>query len=106
MQALWSSQEGFSRLAEPIPINPRSRPTPREFDVLQLICEGRTSKQVAARLGISLKTAVTHRARLLEKAGAQNAVQLLRWALKNGLVSLDDSPHLVPARQTVLTERR
>jgi DNA-binding CsgD family transcriptional regulator len=67
---------------------PWPRPTTRETEVLQLICEGYTSREIAARLDISFKTAVTHRAQLLQKAGVENSIKLFRWALKNGLVSL------------------
>src|SRR5262249_33335462 len=59
-------------------------PTARELQVLRLICEGFSTKDVAASLGISVKTASNHRLRLMEKAGVGNAVQLLHWALKNG----------------------
>jgi DNA-binding NarL/FixJ family response regulator len=84
--------------------NSKFRPTAREFEVLHLICEGHTSKEIAARLGISFKTVVSHRARLMEKAGVQSSIKLFRWALKNGFVSLEDSLYVAPARQTVLTE--
>jgi DNA-binding NarL/FixJ family response regulator len=104
MQSLCPAPEDFGQLPEPIPTNSKFRPTPRESEVLQLICEGYTSKQIAARLGISFKTVVSHRARLLEKARVQSSIKLFRWALKNGLVSLEDLPHVTPARQTALTE--
>jgi DNA-binding NarL/FixJ family response regulator len=47
----------------------RELPTARELQVLQLICDGCATKEIAARLGISFKTAVCHRYRLMEKAG-------------------------------------
>ena len=62
-------------------------PTTREMAVLRLICDGLSTKQVAAQLGIAFKTVVTHRANLMTKSGAKNVVQLVDWALKNGLVS-------------------
>jgi len=65
------------------------RPTPRELEVLELICEGRSTKQIAHTLGISFKTVACHRDRLMRKAGVHDAISLFRWALLNGLVSLN-----------------
>lgn len=52
--------------------------TPREKDVLNLILEGKNSKEIAAQLGISRKTLDIHRGRILEKMRSQNAVELAR----------------------------
>jgi DNA-binding NarL/FixJ family response regulator len=57
--------------------------------VLQLICDGHSTKQIAARLGISFKTAACHRTRLMDKAGVHETVSLFRWAVRSGYVSLD-----------------
>jgi len=65
-------------------------PTVRELEVLRLICNGCTTEEIAARLGITFKTVATHRMHLMEKSGARNSILLFRWALKNGYVSLDD----------------
>jgi len=64
--------------------------TPRELQVLGLICEGLSTKEIAVRLSIQFKTAACHRGRLLEKSGTQKAILLYRWALLNGYVSLED----------------
>jgi DNA-binding CsgD family transcriptional regulator len=64
-----------------------SGPTNRETEVLRLICDGLSTKEVAGALGIAFKTVVAHRANLMTKSGAKNVVQLVKWALKNGLVS-------------------
>jgi DNA-binding NarL/FixJ family response regulator len=64
-----------------------SKPTERELQVLRLICDGSTSKEIAAQLGISFKTATCHRAKLLSKAVVHSSIALFRWALKNGFVS-------------------
>ena len=74
-----SFETGWSRGAEP---------TPRELAVLNLICEGLSTKEIAYRLEISFKTAACHRFRLMEKAGVSNAVLLFRWALLKGYVTL------------------
>ena len=66
------------------PLKPRL--SPREQDVLILIAEGLSSKQIAWRLGVSFKTAVTHRTSLMQKLGLHNAVLLTRYAIRAGLV--------------------
>lgn len=65
------------------------KPTARELDVLNLICEGYSTKQIAYRLGISFKTALTHRYHLMEKAGVDNVIQLFRWAIQEGYVTIE-----------------
>jgi DNA-binding NarL/FixJ family response regulator len=66
-----------------------TKPTPRELDVLRLICQGLTAREIGCELGISRKTADSHRYSLMDKAGANNGIRLFRWALKRGYVSLD-----------------
>jgi DNA-binding NarL/FixJ family response regulator len=73
----------------------RVQPTARELQVLHLICDGHTSKEIAARLGITFKTAACHRARLMEKADVHSSIALFRWALRNGFASLEREPHLL-----------
>lgn len=60
--------------------------TPRERQVLQLIAEGRSSKEVAALLNISVKTAETHRSRILEKLDIHEVAGLVRYAIRRGLI--------------------
>ncbi|HLJ91457.1 MAG TPA: response regulator transcription factor [Candidatus Angelobacter sp.] len=60
--------------------------TPRERQVLQLIAEGRSSKEVAAELNISVKTAETHRSRILEKLDIHEVAGLVRYAIRRGLI--------------------
>jgi len=55
---------------------------PRQREILNALGEGRTTKQIAADLGISVKTVETHRARIMETLGCRNAVELLRVAMK------------------------
>jgi DNA-binding NarL/FixJ family response regulator len=61
--------------------------TPREREVLQLLAEGKTNKEVAAVLGIGLKTVETHRMNLMAKLGLHSVVDLVRWAIRNGIVA-------------------
>ncbi|MEX2519716.1 MAG: response regulator [Paracoccaceae bacterium] len=62
-----------------------NRLTPRETDVMHEIVAGYSNKIAAHRLGLSPKTVEIHRARVMEKTGAQNLSQLVRMALKAGL---------------------
>ena len=63
--------------------------TPREREILKLIAEGRTSQEVADNLFISLKTVLGHRSRLMEKLGLKNRTELIKYALRKGLVNMD-----------------
>jgi DNA-binding NarL/FixJ family response regulator len=60
--------------------------TPRELEVLKLIAEGHTSKEIAAMLVISIKTGDRHRTNMLEKLGMRDRVELTRYAIRRGLV--------------------
>jgi two-component system response regulator NreC len=60
--------------------------TPREREILQLIAEGSATKQVAAQLGISVKTAESHRARIMKKLDVHEVAGLVRYAIRQGLV--------------------
>jgi PAS domain S-box-containing protein len=60
--------------------------TERERQVLVLIAEGRSTKETAARLGISYKTADSHRSRILEKLGVHETASMVRYAIRAGLI--------------------
>ena len=60
--------------------------TPRELEVLRLICAGQTANEIAELLFISRRTAEGHRQKLLEKTGAANIALLVVFAAKNGLL--------------------
>lgn len=60
--------------------------TPRELEVLKLVAEGYTSKEIAATLVLSPKTVERHRANILEKLGMRDRVELTRYAIRRGLV--------------------
>lgn len=59
----------------------------RERQVLQLLAEGRIAKEIGAILGVSKKTAEFHKYRLMEKLGLRTVAELVRYALKHGIVS-------------------
>jgi two-component system, NarL family, response regulator NreC len=60
--------------------------TPREREVLQLVGEGKSSKEIAVLLGISIKTAESHRTRLMGKLDIHELASLVRYAIRRGLV--------------------
>jgi two-component system response regulator NreC len=68
-----------------VPADPLS---PRERQVLQLLAEGRKTREVAALLSLSLKTAESHRARLMKKLDIKETAGLVRYALREGVTHL------------------
>lgn len=66
------------------------RLTEREREILKLIAEGCSSRQIADQLYLTVKTVINHRKRMLEKLGVENLAQLIKYAIKIGLVD-DDS---------------
>ncbi len=63
--------------------------TNREREILQLLAESNTTKQVARMLHISAKTVETHRSKIMHKLGFDNMVSLTKYAVREGLTSLD-----------------
>ncbi|MEM7347128.1 MAG: response regulator transcription factor [Chloroflexota bacterium] len=63
--------------------------TNREREVLQLITEGFSNKEIAAQLQISLKTVGVHRVNLMEKLNIHNVTDLVKYALRKGIIGLD-----------------
>ena len=66
--------------------DPYGRLTAREREVFHLVVEGMTTKEIARRLDISVKTAENHRARVIAKVGVRNTAELVRYALRRGLL--------------------
>jgi DNA-binding NarL/FixJ family response regulator len=60
--------------------------TTREREVLQLVAEGKTTKEIAAQLGISAKTADSHRTNIMEKLDIHDTAGLVRYAIKRGII--------------------
>jgi DNA-binding NarL/FixJ family response regulator len=69
-----------------LPDDPYGTLSAREREVLHLVAEGLTSKELARRLTISVKTAENHRGRLLGKLGLHNSAELVRYAMRRRLV--------------------
>jgi two-component system, NarL family, response regulator NreC len=59
---------------------------PRERQVLQLVAEGKTTKEIASLLGISVKTAESHRMKIMERLGIHDTAGLVRYAIREGLI--------------------
>jgi DNA-binding NarL/FixJ family response regulator len=65
---------------------PRNRITSREREIVQLLSEGKSSKEVAALLNISVKTAETHRANIMRKLQMHTVSELVRYAVRNRII--------------------
>lgn len=67
--------------------NPLDMLTPRQREILQLIAEGHSTKDIGSRLGLSVKTVETHRAQIMERLDIHDIAGLVRFAVRVGLVS-------------------
>jgi len=68
--------------------SPRNTLTPREREVIQLLAEGKTSKEVAVALRLSVKTAETHRTNLMRKLNLHSVADLTLYAVRKGIVQI------------------
>jgi len=62
------------------------RLTPRQREVIQLLAEGRSSKEIAVTLGLSVKTADTHRANIMKRLDCHSVTELVRYAVRNNII--------------------
>ena len=69
---------------------PDERLTPREREVLQLVAEGRTNREIAQVLSISVKTVEHHRANLMSKLDLYSAAELTQYAIRTGVIDVDE----------------
>jgi DNA-binding NarL/FixJ family response regulator len=60
--------------------------TEREREVLQLVAEGKTNQEIAEQLTVSIKTVQTHRAHLMRKINAHDRTELVKYAIRQGVV--------------------
>jgi DNA-binding NarL/FixJ family response regulator len=63
--------------------------TKRESEILQLVAEGIGNKEIGERLFISVKTVETHKTHILDKLGLKNNTELIKYAIKNNIISID-----------------
>jgi two-component system, NarL family, response regulator NreC len=80
--AVSASAAGAAEAAE----DPYEALTDREKQVLKLVAEGRSNKEVAQVLGVSIKTAMSHREHVMGKLGLHNRTDLVRFALRRGVI--------------------
>lgn len=66
--------------------------TPRQQEVLQLLAEGKSAKEIGAILGISPRTAETHKYKMMDDLGLATTAELLHYAVRHGLVSVEKAP--------------
>jgi len=74
-------------MREPKAGEERTTLTPRELEVLQLICDGLSNKEIAAQLGLSANTVAVHRARIMNALGVHKTAELVMYALQHGLIN-------------------
>lgn len=79
----------LQRVQEPAGRRYASELTPREREVLKLIAEGNTNQDIAELLCLSRKTVETHRSNIMDKLGLHKVTDLVRYAIREGLVGLD-----------------
>jgi DNA-binding NarL/FixJ family response regulator len=70
----------------PSPTTGRVRLTPRQREIVQLLAEGKSSKEVAVALGLSVKTAETHRANIMRKLDCHSVSEVVRYAIRNSII--------------------
>jgi len=86
---LTRTQAGYTLMADWLEggsADPEERLTPRELEVVKLIAEAFTNRQIAETLKVSEKTVESHRANVLSKLGMRDRVELVRYAIRRGLV--------------------
>jgi DNA-binding NarL/FixJ family response regulator len=66
--------------------NAQSRLTPRQREIVQLLAEGKSSKEVAVALNLSVKTAETHRANIMRRLDCHSVSELVRYAVRNNII--------------------
>ncbi len=62
--------------------------TAREVEILQLICDGKSNKEIAAQLDLSVNTVAVHRANIMDALGIHKTAELVVYAIRNGLVNI------------------
>lgn len=82
--------EAYQEKAKAATLDKYETLTTREREVLQLAVEGHTSTEIAARLGISSRTAEAHRSNLMHKLGLHTQADLIRYALRRGIIPMEN----------------
>ena len=82
--------EAYIQKADAVPVDPYDTLTQREREVFQLVVQGMSNNEISARLSLSPRTVEIHRSNLMRKLDLHNQVDLIRFALKKGILTLDD----------------
>ena len=82
--------EAYVQRSESASIDPYDRLTTREREVLNLVAQGNSNSEVASRLTISTRTAETHRASVMRKLNLRTQTDLIRYALRRGILPLEE----------------
>src|SRR5438132_10582114 len=69
-----------------------TRTTPREIEIIRLLAEGKSNKEIAARLGITVSTVETHRSKIMLKLDLHSLAELIHYAMRLGIVTLPGDP--------------
>jgi DNA-binding NarL/FixJ family response regulator len=83
--------DGYLSNSERMPNNRIDKLTPREREVIQLLVEGKSTKEVAFFLGLSVKTVETHRTNIMSKLNLHSVAQLVLYAVRNNIVYISSS---------------
>ena len=80
----------LARISETTKVAPLNLLTPRQQEVLRLIAEGKSTKEIAFALELSIKTIETYRTQVMEKLGLQDIPSLVRYAIRHGIIPLGE----------------
>jgi DNA-binding NarL/FixJ family response regulator len=67
-----------------------ARVTTREVEIIRLLAEGKTNKEIAALLGIAVRTVETHRSKIMLKLGLQSLAEVIHYAMRNGIATVQE----------------
>ena len=84
--------EGFLKSSAELnrPDHPQHHPTARETEIIRLLASGKGNKEIASRLGITVRTVETHRARIMMKLGVHSLTELIHYAIRDKIVVAQD----------------
>ena len=81
--------QGYIRSMNEYNVGIRSTLTPKEREVLQMVAEGKTTRQISQKLAVSAKTVDSHRRQIMTKLGIKNVADLTKYAIRAGLTTLE-----------------
>jgi DNA-binding NarL/FixJ family response regulator len=70
-----------------------ARTTPRELEIIRLLAQGKSNKQIAAQLGIAVRTVETHRANFMLKLGLHSLAELIHYAMRQGIIAAPNAEY-------------